>query len=1001
MNRNNWRLPLCIAISSVFITPAFAELTVLPGDTYLNADTLDNIDLILNQGVFENYALVNNLDFSAFNNQGTTLNNGEMFFQNQSALLNYGSFENRYRMYFNETARLENYGSFLNAGTIETTLLTNQSAAVFTNDGLGVITMNGNSVINNAGVFNHNGDFITGPPTAYFVNTLNNSGTFNNNGRFMLPINEFHLNNSGTFNNNTEIALTAPSSEIVNSGQFENNGSVTVMGSLINTATGVFNNLVGQWVEVSGVLNNQGVFNNDSELRINESFDPYTGTTTAAAELNNSGVFNHTSALNSNGQQGLNIINSGEFNNDNAINAEGRIAINNSGVFNNNTIIELGGANGYGLSEGVLVNAGTFNNMGSVFGASYLENNAVFENAGGSVDVIGRLLNNTAGTFNNDTFGFVRVAGVLENRGIFNNDFEMELNESPDAFDPFTGRYIAAELNNSGVFNNTDVIRVVASEGLNLINSGTFNNNGGIDATPRTVITNSGVFNNNTLLDLTASYYIRESEVNNSGTFNNNIELRGVATLDNTGTFQNNGFIDDVSSLLNSGLFENNIIVRVMDNFVNSVTGVYNNGSEFYQGSTEVSGVLQNQGEFNNIGDIQLNEGFDADTGMFVAAELNNSGVFNNSGNITSSNDLVINNAGEFNHTGQINLSFNSTINNSGTYNNGELFDLGINPLLLSGNTQLNNMATFNNYRVLDGGTSANLLNTGVLNNRSSINSFNRIINEGTINNDNEFFQSKIVVNNTFDNRGRLYNSETSRIELGFSYNAVPSKIQNSGVIVNDGEINGFGDINNQGTITNNASIQGTINIVSGGLITNTGSIDVNNIEISGRLEGTGSINLTGLNGLVITEAGTLAPAYIDNPDNPFAPQALSINGMLALDGTLEVTFNEFGLYDAFTVNGPVMLGANSVLDVSLNEYNWGLGSSYDLMFANSITGDFGDFFYSAALDPSLALEWSIFSDGFGDVLRIDVVSAVPLPASVWLFLSGIVGLISIRRRNH
>ena len=1000
MNRNNWRLPLCIAISSVFITPAFAELTVLPGETYLNTVTLENIDLILNQGVFDNSALVGNLDFSTFNNQGSTLNNADMFFQNQSALLNYGSFENLGRMYFYETARFENYGSFLNAGAVETSSLTNQASAVFTNTATGVITMNGNSVINNVGVFNHNGDFITGLPTRPFVNTLNNSGTFNNNGRFMLPFNEFHLNNSGTFNNYTDIELRAPSSEIVNSGRFENNARITVLGSLINTATGVFNNLVGQWVEVQGVVNNQGVFNNDSELRINEGFVPYTSITTVA-ELNNSGVFNHTSGLSSTGQQGLNIINSGEFNNNNGISSEGRIAIDNSGVFNNNTILDLGGVNAFfEAPEGVLVNAGTFNNRGSIFGAGYLENNAAFENAEGRVEVVGRLLNNAAGTFNNGTFGFVRVAGVLENRGEFNNQFDLSLDEIPGAFDPFTGRPFAAELNNSGMFNNTDIIRVAASEGLNLINAGTFNNNGTLDSTRRTVITNSGVFNNNRVLDLTASD-MRGSEVINAGTFNNNAELRGVTTLDNTGTFQNDGFVEDVSSLLNSGLFENNFIVRVMNNFVNRVTGVYNNGSEFYQGITEVSGVLQNQGEFNNIGYVELARGFDVNTGMFVNAELNNSGVFNNSGIISSSNELVINNSGEFNHIAQTSLPFNTVINNSGTFNNGGMFDFRLSPFLLSGNSQFNNTGRFNNNRVLDGGTSANLINRGIINNSSSIRSFNQITNEGTINNDGEFYLSEIVVNNTLDNRGTLNNSETSRIELSNSFGGGSAQIQNSGTIVNNGEITGFGDINNQGTITNNASIQGSINIVSNGLITNTGSINADNIEISGRLEGTGNINLTGLNGLVITEAGTLAPAYINNPDNPFAPSNLTINNMLALDGTLEVTFNEFGFNDAFTVTGPVLLGTNSVLDVSLQDYNWGLGNSYDLMFADSISGDFGDFFYSSALDPSLALEWSIFSDGFGDILRIDVVSAVPLPASVWLFISGIVGLISIRRRKH
>jgi filamentous hemagglutinin len=1028
MNRNNWRLPLCIAISSVFITPVYAELTILPGETYLNTVILENIDLILNQGTFENSALVNNLDLSTFNNQGSTLNNGDMFFQYQSALLNYGSFENFGRLIFSDTARLDNYASFLNSGIVEISALTNQTSGVFTNTATGVITMNGNSSINNAGVFNHFGNITSDSFVAPFINILNNSGTFNNNGSFTLPYNEFRLNNSGTFNNNTDLTLAGPSSKIVNTGNFENNGRVSVLGSLINTATGVFNNLIGQRVEVSGVLNNQGVFNNDSELLINDSFDSLTGSITVAelnnsgtfnnntsltlaaplskivnsgsfenngqvsvwgslintatgvfnnligqrvevsgslnnqglfnndselsvnegfnslagvatvAELNNSGTFNNNSILVSAGQQGLNLTNSGGFNNNAGINSEGRIAINNSGVFSNSVLIDLRGINTFGLSEGSLVNSGTFNNAsGSVVGLGYLENNATFENSNGTVGADGRLLNNTMGVFNNGPSGFVFVTGVLENRGDFNNQFELSLAENPDTFDPLTGRPLAAELNNSGTFNNSGNIQATGSEGLNLTNSG---------------------------------------------------------------TFQNRGLIQGVNSLLNSGRFESNGSVDVMGQFVNSITGVFNNGSEFFIANVDVTGVLQNQGEFNNSARIQLTESFDVSTGMIVAAELNNSGVFNNVGEIlTNSFNLVINNSGEFNHTGQMALAYNTTINNAGTFNNGDMLNPAQNSFLLSGNAQINNSGTFNNYRALDGGISTKLVNRGVLNNNSSINGFNQFINEGTINNQDNAYQSRIAVNNTLDNRGTLNNAGTSIIELGYGGSA---KILNTGSVINNGEIIGSGDINNKGTIINNTSIQGAINIVSSGLITNTGSIIADNVEISGRLEGTGDINVVaGVNGLVITEAGTLAPAYINNPDNPFAPPGLTLTGMLTLDGTLEVTFNEFGFFDPMTVTGPVQLGTNSVLDVSLQDYNWGLGASYDLMYAYSIAGDFGDFFYGSPFDPSLALEWSVFNDGFRDILRIDVVSAVPLPASVWLFLSGIVGLISIRRRRH
>ncbi|MCW8853135.1 MAG: VPLPA-CTERM sorting domain-containing protein, partial [Gammaproteobacteria bacterium] len=56
---------------------------------------------------------------------------------------------------------------------------------------------------------------------------------------------------------------------------------------------------------------------------------------------------------------------------------------------------------------------------------------------------------------------------------------------------------------------------------------------------------------------------------------------------------------------------------------------------------------------------------------------------------------------------------------------------------------------------------------------------------------------------------------------------------------------------------------------------------------------------------------------------------------------------------------------------------------------------------YDALLDSSLAFEWSVLNNLYGqDVLRLTVVSAVPLPAAAWLFISGLAGLIAAGKRR-
>ena len=77
------------------------------------------------------------------------------------------------------------------------------------------------------------------------------------------------------------------------------------------------------------------------------------------------------------------------------------------------------------------------------------------------------------------------------------------------------------------------------------------------------------------------------------------------------------------------------------------------------------------------------------------------------------------------------------------------------------------------------------------------------------------------------------------------------------------------------------------------------------------------------------------------------------------------------------------------------------LGDSFDILFAEDITGAF-DFLQLPSLDAGLVWElgYGIDTIGTTDVVSLNVVSAVPVPAAAWLFGSGLLGLVMMGRRR-
>ncbi len=198
----------------------------------------------------------------------------------------------------------------------------------------------------------------------------------------------------------------------------------------------------------------------------------------------------------------------------------------------------------------------------------------------------------------------------------------------------------------------------------------------------------------------------------------------------------------------------------------------------------------------------------------------------------------------------------------------------------------------------------------------------------------------------------------------------------------------------NVGTGTN---VTGTFNLTDGSLASNTINIGAGAGSGAG-----GTFNFTGgtlavdiFNGDLTQLGGILAPGVT-------ATSSLTnINGDYVItNGTLDIDIGgllvgtDFDQVDVFNI-----ASLSSTLDVSLfNSFSPTLGDSFDILLADTVTGQF-----DTLLFPTLSggLGWSIdyLLDPLGtDIVRLSV-SQVPIPGAVWLFLSGLFGVVGIAAR--
>jgi T5SS/PEP-CTERM-associated repeat protein len=208
------------------------------------------------------------------------------------------------------------------------------------------------------------------------------------------------------------------------------------------------------------------------------------------------------------------------------------------------------------------------------------------------------------------------------------------------------------------------------------------------------------------------------------------------------------------------------------------------------------------------------------------------------------------------------------------------------------------------------------------------------------------------------NNRGSVIVGNALTIEL------------NSTVNLNNGELNA--------SIINATASSAQFNFTGGTLVVDT--FNGNLVNGGGTLAPGNSPGVTTINGDYTQLAGGIFGVEIGGLFADTQYDVLNITGIGNLAGTLNVDFYDMGggLFSA------------------------SLGDTFNILTAESLYGEF-DLLNLAILGEGLGwqLDYLIDFQGSTDLVQLSVVSAVPVPAAVWLFGSGLLGLIGVARRKQ
>lgn len=434
---------------------------------------------------------------------------------------------------------------------------------------------------------------------------------------------------------------------------------------------------------------------------------------------------------------------------------------------------------------------------------------------------------------------------------------------------------------------------------------------------------------------------------------------------------------------------------------------------------------------------------------------------YENYGEIRITNGGKLSNFGEFTHiTGTFNIDlggqlvnnkvftvdFVSQLNNAGTISNYDRFKISWSLTNLASGVLTNNSGALltntralwnlgsvkndgdfvNSYSLLSQG-GGSLSNSAYWNNKagSTFTNYAAVANHVSFDNagymvnnivsggggvGQGMFENYAVFNNlaggVVDNLHRWFNRPTaSVINNSGTFNngngAQSLGLANEGAINNlaGGAFNNFAVLGSSGQISN----AGTFDIKAGGSVTARSGVLGTYQQTQGltRVDGSLAANTIDIQGGALTGSGVISgPVFLGaaatmNPGN--SPGMLTMNGDLTSAGKLifEIAGLSAGQYDELKINGAALFNGGTLEFDFLPGFNVVSGNSWDFLFANSYSGQNSLNVIFNGLAPGLqgnvsfnANRWSLS------------VTSVPVPAAVWLFASGVLGLLSVARRR-
>ena len=149
----------------------------------------------------------------------------------------------------------------------------------------------------------------------------------------------------------------------------------------------------------------------------------------------------------------------------------------------------------------------------------------------------------------------------------------------------------------------------------------------------------------------------------------------------------------------------------------------------------------------------------------------------------------------------------------------------------------------------------------------------------------------------------------------------------------------------------------------------------------------------------VIVSGGTVAPGL--------SPGTLNIDGdyTQSIDSELliEIAGTNPGEFDVLNVLGAATFESGSTIKLDFtNGFAPSVGDQFDFLLAHAFASDMSLINYAVlGLDPAFELDAGLSDIGtFSITVLNDGMSAVPIPGAVWLFGSGLLGLVGMARRK-